>query len=240
LIPQRKFQKVFYIWPKTKTIENLFHFLDYFATLIPIFLFIQYWKQSYPSMGLRLVFFYQLVILLLGTLIYFDRKSVLLYELYTLSEAAAFFTFLFLQIINRAVRKAVFVIGLFFIIFIFLYGNYNKSASTIDSIPIGIETIIILVFSFYFLYEKTNDTETLYIYSTFQFWIVIGIALYLGGSLFVHIFASVLPQEELNRYWIVPNILSIVKNILFAIAILVNSRPVKKIPTSDLEFSSLN
>lgn len=186
---------------------------------------------------MRLVFFYQLVILFLGTMIYLNRTSVVLRELYTLFEAAAFISFLFTQIINKAVRKAVFLIGILFLALfaVFIYFEYP-----IDSVAIGIETIIILVFSFYFLYERTNDTETLYIYSTFQFWVVIGMILYLGGSLFIYVFASNLSQEERISYWIITNILSILKNIFFAIAILVNSKPPKKLPPSDFGFSSLN
>ena len=110
----------------------------------------------------------------------------------------------------------------------------------IDSIQIGIETIIVLVFSFYYLYEKTNDTTTLYIYSTFSFWIVIGMVLYLAGSFFIYLFASSLSKKEVAQYWAVTNFLSFLKNIFFAIAIIVNSKPTKKIPVSDFELSSLN
>lgn len=191
-------------------------------------------------LGIRLVFFYQLVIFFLGTVIYLNRTSVVLYELYTLTEAAAFIAFLFTHIINKAVRKAVFLIGILFIALSAVFIYFDYPVRMIDSVAIGIETIIILVFSFYFLYERTNDTETLYIYSTFQFWIVIGMILYLGGSLFIHVFASILSQEERISFWIVPNILSILKNIFFAIAILVNSKPPKKLPPSDFGFSSLN
>lgn len=240
LIPLRKFQKVFYIWPKTKTIENLFNYLDYFSTLIPIFLFVQYWKQSYPKVGLRLVFFYQIVILLVGSMIYMNRNSLILYELYTLLEAAAFIVFLFTQITNGAVRKAVLVIGLLFIAFSIVFFRFNDSVRMFDSLTSGIETIIVLVFSFYFLYEKTNDTKTLYIYSTFPFWIVTGMVLYMAGSFFIFIYADSLTGKELFSYWIVTNVLSIMKNIFFAIAIFVNTKPSKNIPMSGFELSSLN
>ncbi|MDQ3277122.1 MAG: hypothetical protein M3Q06_02275, partial [Bacteroidota bacterium] len=110
----------------------------------------------------------------------------------------------------------------------------------IDSIQIGVETIIILIFSYYYLYERMNDTTTLYVYSTFSFWIVIGMVLYLAGSFFIYIFADSLPKADVDKYWIVTNVLSILKNIFFAIAIIVNSKPQKKFPLSDLELSSLN
>ena len=132
------------------------------------------------------------------------------------------------------------IVGSTFIIFNLLFPYLIKDIKAIDSIPIGIETIIVLTFSFYYLYEKTNDTTTLYIYSTFSFWIVIGMVLYLAGSFFIYLFASSLSKQEVNKYWVVTNFLSFLKNVMFAVAITVNSKPTKKMPISDFELSSLN
>jgi Na+-driven multidrug efflux pump len=90
------------------------------------------------------------------------------------------------------------------------------------------------------MYERMNDTSTLYVYSTFSFWIVTGMVLYLAGSFFIYIFADSLPKAEVDKYWVVTNVLSILKNIFFTIGIIVNSKPPRKIPPSDFEFSSLN
>jgi hypothetical protein len=111
----------------------------------------------------------------------------------------------------------------------------------IDSIPIGVETIIILIFSFYYLYERMNDTTTLFIYNTYQFWIVLAIVLYLAGSFFIYIFASYLRNnDEISKYWIITNIFSILKNIFFAIAVYINAKPSKDSIRYDLELRSLN
>jgi hypothetical protein len=64
--------------------------------------------------------------------------------------------------------------------------------------------------------------------------------LYLSGSFFIYIFADSLSREEVHKYWIVTNVLSILKNVFFAIGIIVNSKPPKRLPSSDFEFSSLN
>lgn len=85
-----------------------------------------------------------------------------------------------------------------------------------------------------------NDTTTLYIYSIFSFWIVTGMVLYLSGSFFIYIFADSLPVAEVEKYWVVTNILSVLKNFFFAVGIIVNSKPTKKIPDSDFELSHLN
>ncbi len=130
--------------------------------------------------------------------------------------------------------------GIALLIFNILYPYLNSNLETIDSIPIGVETIVILVFSYYYLYEKTNDTSTLYIYSTFPFWIVIGMVIYLSGSFFIYLFAASLTKADVNKYWGLTNVLGLLKNILFAIGIILNSKPTKKVPPADFELSSLN
>lgn len=132
--------------------------------------------------------------------------------------------------------------GAAFIVFNILYLLFTTNPKLIDflSIPVGVETIIILIFSYYFLYERTNDTSTLYMYSAFDFWVVIGMVLYLSSSFFVYLFAASLPERETHSYWGLTNFFGAIKNILFAVAIIVNSKPIKRLPPSDFEFSGLN
>jgi hypothetical protein len=120
---------------------------------------------------------------------------------------------------------------IFYVIFTSLAGD----SLTIDSIQIGIETIIILVFAYYYLYERMNDANTLFIYNTYPFWVVIGIVLYLSGSFFVYIFAGFLTEDEIRRYWVITNIFSIVKSILFAVALLIHAKPTRNTVSSDFE-----
>lgn len=68
-----------------------------------------------------------------------------------------------------------------------------------------------------------KDTETLFVYSRYPFWIVLGMMLYLAGSFFIYIYASQLPPKELGKYWVFTNIFSILKNIFFTIAIILNA-----------------
>lgn len=158
----------------------------------------------------------------------------------TVVESIAFISFLYLQIKNKRLKRALLTIGSIVVLFDVIFPFLQYEIKLIDSIQIGIETIVVLVFSFYYLYEKANDTTTLYIYSSYTFWIVIGMVIYLSGSFFIYLFADSLSMEEVSKYWFVTNILSILKNIFFTIGIVVNSKPLKKMPWSDLDFSSLN
>jgi len=68
-----------------------------------------------------------------------------------------------------------------------------------------------------------KDPENLFVYSRFSFWVVLGMMLYLAGSFFIYIYASRLDASEVGKYWIFTNIFSILKNIFFTIAILLNA-----------------
>jgi len=85
-----------------------------------------------------------------------------------------------------------------------------------------------------------NDTTTLFIYNTYQFWVILGMVLYLAGSFFIYIFASHLRNYDIYKYWFVTNIFSIIKSILFCIAIYVNAKPSKESLKYNQEISRLN
>jgi hypothetical protein len=167
-----------------------------------------------------------------------QKNSTLLYQCFTVLEFNLFGAFLYTQINTKAIRKAIVISGIIFALFSFIFPYFQEE--NIDSVPIGVETIIILIFSFYYLYEQMNDTSTLFIYSTYPFWMVIGVVLFLSGSFFTYIFADSLPPNEVNKYWVITNVFSIVRSLFFCIGIVVSSKPPRTLPPSDFEFSSLN
>lgn len=151
-----------------------------------------------------------------------------------------FIGFLGFHIKNKKARKVLLYTGICFTVFYISFSALASNKDSIDSIQIGIETIIVLLFSYYYLYERMNDTNTLFIYNTYPFWVVIGMVLYLSGSFFVYIFTNFLSADELKKYWIITNIFSILKSILFTVAILIHAKPTRNTLNADLELSSLN
>lgn len=158
-------------------------------------------------------------------LLYLNHKpaKVFLYSSYTFFEYSLFAACLYNVINNKRFRKFILITSLSFSTFLIIY-NLTTKVVGIDSVPIGIETILILIFSFYYFYEQMQDTTNLFIYTRFSFWIVLGMVLYLAGSFFIYIYSSQLSQQEIRKYWIFTNIFSILKNIFFAIAIIVNAK----------------
>jgi hypothetical protein len=155
-------------------------------------------------------------------------------------EFILFVSFLHFHIRRALARKALLIASICFTVFYFAFTAFAGEGLQFDSIQIGVETIIILVFAYYYLYERMNDTNTLFIYNTYPFWIVIGIVLYLSGSFFLYISINSLSNEEIVKYWVITNIFSIIKSILFTIAIVMHAKPTRNKLTSDIELSRLN
>ena len=143
-----------------------------------------------------------------------------LYSTFTLVEYVFFAYFLFLKITSPAFKKIMGGLSIIFLLFITVY-YFKGNSDTIDSIPIGFETILILVYSFYYLYEQTNDPKNLFIYSLYLLCAILGFMIYLSGSFFIYIFAN--QSSEALKYWYFTNIFSTLKDVLFIIAIIVNT-----------------
>jgi hypothetical protein len=229
---------------KTKTIENLFNDLASYSHFLPILIFLFYFRKSSRTRALWFVVIYDLYNFLtdLGLLYLTHRPTrVFLYSSFTFFEYILFASVLYLVIKNASFKKFILLISICFTLFIVLYNLYVKVRG-IDSIPIGVETILVLIFSFYYLYEQMKDTETLFVYSRYSFWIVLAVMLYLAGSFFIYIYASQLPDEEVGKYWIFTNIFSILKNVFFTISILINVKQTNsaKKKAFDYKFYPLN
>lgn len=125
-------------------------------------------------------------------------------------------------------KLMVLILSVFFFFFQIIY-FFSDHKKRFDSIPIGIETILIFIFIFFFLYEQLKEVKNQPIYSHYFFWIAIGLFIYLGGSFFIYILANSITDEEINKYWFFTYVVEIIKNLLFAIAVLIYSRnPIKK------------
>jgi hypothetical protein len=138
---------------------------------------------------------------------------------YTTVEYLSFAFIIWFFVANKKIKAAITFLSIAFIIFqIFYY--FFASFKRIDSVPIGIETILILTFLSLFFYEQFQNTQSNFMYSNAWFWIVIGIMLYLSCSFFFNILASV-DLKSIGKYWYFTYIFEIIKNILFSIGILI-------------------
>lgn len=118
------------------------------------------------------------------------------------------------------VRKLLIILSAAFSIFQIIY-FFAEKFKRIDSLPIGIETILILVYIFYFFYEQLREPKDKHLSESHYFWAATGILIYLSGSFFMNILANAMEQDQITKYWFLTYIADIFKNILLAIGLLV-------------------
>ena len=167
------------------------------------------------------------------------------YLFYTFTEYS-FFAFIFWQNIEGHRFKIFMTLAsTFFISFQIVY-FFTSKPKILDSIPIGIETILVFIYTVYYLFEQFKNPNVQFINRTFSFWLVIGIVIYLSGSFFLYILANEVPFKELMSYWFLTYAFDIIKNIFFAIGIYIcakqfsNKKLNKSIPFLDIDLPPRN
>jgi hypothetical protein len=150
---------------------------------------------------------------------YTSRKYKLLYQgAFTVVEYITFALVFLFSIEKKEFKQLIIGLSIGFITFQVLF-TFNSGHSHLDSVPIGIETILIFVYSFYFLYQEFKKESQLLLKNS-MFWIAIGIVFYLAGSFFFNILANHMTYLELDQYWFYSYIFDIIKNILITMGLL--------------------
>jgi len=215
----------------TKTIENLFVYSAIYSSVIFFFLLLIDPRRAWNSNIFRAVSLYLGYEFLTDqiALFYNEEKIIyLVYSLFTILETIAF-SFIFYQILkNERVKKVIPVIAVAFLIFELIY-YLTAKRKIIDTIPIGIETLIFICYSCIFLFEQVEDlATTTFIYDRYSFWLVSGILIYLAGSCFIYMSANLVDSVTRSNYWTFTNGFLILKKILLSISLLVYFKQSKK------------
>ncbi|HEY6502556.1 MAG TPA: hypothetical protein VIZ28_01155 [Chitinophagaceae bacterium] len=159
---------------------------------------------------------------------YFDEIKLelgkkLYYFLYTFFEYSTFAYILWKFIDNKKFRTLIVVCSIAFTSFLIFFFSTIRLIRTVDSVPIGVETILIFLYIFYFFYQYFKNT-TISILNDHSFWLVTGILAYLGSTFFFNILADNINRVEFERYWYLTYLGDIIKNILSAVAVILYAK----------------
>jgi hypothetical protein len=204
----------------TKTIENLLVFLAIYTPLLPVILFFIFYKKARNQKIFFFLIAYSFIEFSINVIANnLDESYILsLYAVFTVLEYLLFASLLYTLVHSEKIRVAIKIASIGFLIFISIY-YLSVQLKSLDSIPIGIETVLVLGYSFLFLYEEMELESQILIYNRFSFWIVSGIMIYLGGSFFIYVFANQVDNATKHTFWAFQNVFSIIKNILFSLSI---------------------
>jgi len=197
-------------------IANIARITDLLPIILFIILFLK--RKENINKGLWVIFLYT-VLVALNDIVLFnfipDEHSNILFSTFTLVEYFSFSLFLGFHTENKRFKQMLTIVFVLFTIFICTY-FLIVPFDFIDSIPIGVETILVIGFSVYFLYEMVNKS-TILLYNTTEFWIITGFLIYLAGSFFIYLYANQVPENELYKFFFVTFIFNTIKNIFIAV-----------------------
>lgn len=145
---------------------------------------------------------------------------------YTAFEYSVFSFIFWYNIAHKKIRKAIGFLSIGFFLFIAIYLLTNTTQRRLDSVPIGIETILIILYIIYYLYEFSKKLSEFYIYNHYAFWISVGILIYLGGSFFFYILINHLDEEQVTLFGNLTYMAEILKNVLFSLALVIYARKI--------------
>ena len=227
---------------KSKVIEKLsLHIVIYSYLLITLAFFVSKKKKDKgPALlGVYGILFFVLLTVQTNVRLHKDM-TFYLQILYTTLE---YFTFSFFFWYNaQQVRHKRFIVtcSLLFLAFQVIYVNISE-LKKLDSVPIGIETILLFIYIFIFFYEFSKKLSGDYIYNHYCFWLAVGILLYLGGSFFFYIMINHLSKEEINTFGNITYLVEVLKNVLFITAIFIYNRyPINNVKKKPLSVPKLD
>lgn len=137
---------------------------------------------------------------------------------FTFFEYSVFTFIIWKNLQSIKVKKLIILATTFFFLFQVFYLLTGK-VKRLDTIPIGIETILVFLYIVYFFIESAKNITGIFIYNHYVFWIAVGILIYLGGSFFFFILINHLTNDQIEIFGNLTYLAEILKNILFAIAI---------------------
>ncbi len=216
----------------------------YIVTLIPLLplLFFLLFKRKSKEKAVWVIFFYILYCIVNEFINYYLQSInyyyiLNLFSIFTIIELS-FISFYFYILLEGKpiIRKVIVLSWLGFTIYGISNIIFSKAMHSWDSIAIGIESLIIIVLSSYYLFTKIKRSNNLSFYTNFYFWIAITLLLFFSGTFFLNIMAeSMRRNPDYQMLYFIINIgFNILKNVMMAVAMTMKIKSVeRKLPELD-------
>src|SRR5690606_5100562 len=160
-----------------------------YSNLVPLLLFIFFWKRNLFKEVVVIVFFalYSFVndSIVLGLGDSQENNAIIfrLLSLFTIIEFCVFALIIYWCLNIRKLKIFILFVSPIFIIFS-IFQFLNSTSFYIDSLSITIENLIIICFAILYFYEQLAIPQNSFIYNSFRFWLILGILIYSTGTFF--------------------------------------------------------
>lgn len=149
-----------------------------------------------------------------------SENFIFLLYAFTVVEYSFVCYFIYIILPSNSIKKLVPFVWIGFILFAIIDILYISTNREFDSFTIGIESIIIFTLCISYLITQLKSSNSLIIYTSFNFWVVITFLIYFCGTFFLYILTQNLGgQPAFQRQYFIINIsFNILKNILLCVA----------------------
>jgi len=216
---------------------SILEYISPLSTLLPLLVFLPFMFKK-RELPLKVIFFYNIYsflndLLIINRFAHGLKVSMFLYT-FTVVEYTSFSFLLYFLIKSNIVKKTILICSLLFIVFC-LYNIINEPIRVFDSVQASIESILVLVYCIIYFYEQLNQPQLSFIYTKYTFWLITGVLVYLSGTFFLYAFAVNLPDQTRVNWWAINLVCTILKNVLFTVAILIYIKTNRRPPQTPIE-----
>lgn len=162
---------------------------------------------------------------------------------YTFCEYSFLTYLLFQNITIKNLKIVILTLSVFFTGFL-VYDYLSNQMGKLDSVSVGIETILVFIYISFFFYQSFKGANNEYIFNQAGFWLSLGILIYLGGTFFFNILVNHIDETQIDKYWFLTYIADTIKNLFFCVSIIVYARnrhknklPPESVPYLDLDMN---
>ena len=204
------------------------------SEFLPLLFALIFFKKL-QGKAMKVFFIYLLVLcvfLISSSFFKFYLQSVTNYvailKLYTLIEYSLIGIFLIKILSSKILKKLIlisiplFAVGTVIVQFVIF-------AKTFNSLPLIIESLLLISFFVIFFYEKMKTVNTYPLSQSIIFWICVGFFIYFAGNFFFILFITYSTNQEfVDNQRIVYGIVTISKNIILSLAFFANEPTTKE------------
>jgi len=149
-----------------------------------------------------------------------SKNFIVLFNLFTILEYSFVCYFLYLILPKGIIKKIIPFAWIGFLLFAFGDYIFFSEEYQFDSITSGIEALIVLMLSMAYLFSQVRSNNSLLVYSTFNFWVVISFFIYFSGTFFLDLMTEkMMVNISFQKMYFVINIsFNILKNLLLCVA----------------------
>jgi len=215
-------------------------YITLFSEVLP-FTFLLIFFKRIVTIGKRGFFIYALLtaILALGLVLFRyispDKTTYFLIgRIHTIIEFSLLTYIFSLYIRNKLVKKFVVILIIPFFILCLIDYTLSKIPS-IAYVPLLTECLFFIIFIIYFFFEKIKQDVNEPLFATFIFWFSVAFLLNFSGNFLLFVYSETSNKEAdfKTNYAIIYSSVTIVKNILLCIAVLIKESPIKNFGTDD-------